>query len=176
MSLPPMTGRMHTVTVIQGEFAVSRRADEVLSTILGSCVATCMFDPRAGVGGMNHFLLPKAGEGVAEDLRYGTHAMELLINGLLGAGAARDQLRAKIFGGATMAEGLSDVGGANARFAHSFLAAENIPIISESLGGTMARRIRFHATTGRAQQMLVPNAKMIEKPRPSAAPAACELF
>ena len=89
-------------------------ASVALTTILGSCVAACMRDSRAGVGGMNHFLLPGALVGKAEGVERGVHAMELLINALLQAGAKRDRLEAKIFGGARMMKNLSDIGAKNA--------------------------------------------------------------
>ena len=98
--------------------------DVVLSTILGSCVAACMRDPVAGVGGMNHFLLPGSAEALSsggDATRYGVHLMELLINGLLKKGARRDRLEAKIFGGAKTIARFSNVGEQNAVFARQFL-------------------------------------------------------
>jgi chemotaxis protein CheD len=92
--------------VIQGEFKVSDDPNVVLSTILGSCVAACMRDPVAGVGGMNHFLLPGQANGTGgEATRYGVHLMELLINGLLKKGARRERIEAKIIGGAKTISG-----------------------------------------------------------------------
>ena len=91
------------VHVIQGEYKVVNDPNVVLSTILGSCVAACLRDPVAGVGGMNHFLLPGSAmrrSSGGDATRYGVHLMELLINGLLKQGARRDRLEAKIFGGA----------------------------------------------------------------------------
>jgi chemotaxis protein CheD len=91
------------VHIIQGEYKVVTDPDVFLSTILGSCVAACLRDPVAGVGGMNHFLLPGSAAAMTsggDATRYGVHLMELLINGLLKKGARRDRLEAKIFGGA----------------------------------------------------------------------------
>ena len=79
-------GRPQVITVLQGQYRVSDRSDAVMSTILGSCVAACIYDPGTGVGGMNHFLLPGADTGQGGSVRYGVHAMELLINALLGGG------------------------------------------------------------------------------------------
>lgn len=149
------------VYVLQGEFKVSRAPDTVLSTILGSCVAVCLWDEGVGLGGMNHFLLPfgpKAASSSPE--RYGVHAMEILINALLKAGARRNRLQAKLFGGARMSATLSDIGQSNARFAQQFLATEEIPCLAESLGGTSARRVLFRPATGQARQMLVPDANL----------------
>ena len=96
------------VNIVQGEFFVSDDPNVVISTLLGSCVAACLHDPLAGIGGMNHFLLPGQldhdGNGAAE--RLGVHLMELLVNGLLKLGAGRDRLQAKIFGGAKTVKGL----------------------------------------------------------------------
>lgn len=141
--------------VIQGEFRVSDDPEIVLTTILGSCVATCLFDPVARVGGMNHFLLPEGENRHDVGFRYGLLAMELLINGLLKGGAQKTRLEAKLFGGAMMNGGLGRIGESNAVFARKFLVDEGIPCRAESLGGTMARRVRFVPTTGSAQQMLL---------------------
>ena len=143
------------VNLVQGEHVVSDDANVVLTTILGSCVAACMRDPHAGVGGMNHFLLPGALDQSQEGLERGVHAMELLINALLQAGARRDRLEAKLFGGARMMKTLSDIGAQNAAFAADFLKQERIAHQGGSLGGARARRIRFWPVNGRAQQMLV---------------------
>lgn len=148
-------GRTGQVNLVQGEYAVSADANVALTTILGSCVAACMRDPRAGVGGMNHFLLPGALVGKADGVERGVHAMELLINSLLQAGARRDRLEAKIFGGARMMKNLSDIGAKNASFATDFLRQEGIPIIGGSTGGELARRIRFWPATGKAQQRIM---------------------
>mgnify|MGYP003429759665 FL=1 len=148
-------GRTGQVNLVQGEYAVSADASVALTTILGSCVAACMRDSRAGVGGMNHFLLPGALVGKAEGVERGVHAMELLINELLKAGAKRDRLEAKIFGGARMMKNLSDIGAKNASFATDFLRQEGIPVIGRSTGGEAARRIRFWPATGKAQQRIM---------------------
>lgn len=141
--------------VIQGEFAVTDDPSIVLTSILGSCVAACFHDPVARVGGMNHFLLPGDESSGDDSLRYGVNSMELLINGLLRRGARRDRMEAKLFGGARVLAGLSDVGSQNAAFARRFLKEEGIPCIGESLGGNQARRVRFSPTTGAARQLLL---------------------
>jgi chemotaxis protein CheD len=121
------------VHIVQGQQHVDNDPNVVLTTILGSCVAACMWDPEAGIGGMNHFLLPgtvseaKPGGSVPSSLRYGVHLMELLVNALLRRGAQRERLQAKLFGGACMIRGLTDVGAMNAAFAEKFLAAEASP-------------------------------------------------
>lgn len=163
-------GRLHDrptyVHVVQGEFVVSDQPGTVLTTILGSCVSTCICDPTAGVGGMNHFLLPDNGPGDGRQFRYGLYAMELLINGLLKKGASKDRLEAKLFGGAMMNDGLGRIGAANAAFARRFLADEGIRCLAQSLGGTLARRVRFTPTTGQAQQLIVQPDALAPQPPP----------
>lgn len=149
------------VNIVQGEQHVDSDPATVLTTLLGSCVAACLWDPKIGVGGMNHFLLPgdrggaKAGMPASEAMRYGVHSMELLVNGLLRRGAQRERLQAKLFGGARMIKGLTDVGELNAAFAERFLKAENIAIVGGSLRGESGRRIQFWPASGRARQILM---------------------
>lgn len=176
--------RAQVVHVIQGEYHVSSRPDAVLTTVLGSCVAACIFDARSGIGGMNHFLLPGDDERSGnDDLRYGVHAMELLINGIMKLGARRDALQAKLFGGAEIVAGLSRIGGKNGAFATRYLEKEGIPMIGGSLGGVLARRIQFWPASGRARQIFVREpAKQIAEAelkslrRPSAPDGDLELF
>ena len=150
--LNPQDGCWH-VQVTQGETYVSGDAGEILTTILGSCIAACIRDPVARLGGMNHFLLAHGGQG---DARYGVHAMEMLINGLLARGASRIRLEAKLFGGAKVMAGLSDIGHANAAFAEAFLEAEGIPLVGGHLRGVAARRIQYWPVSGRARQLAMP--------------------
>ena len=143
------------ITVAQGSQAVSDDADAVMTTVLGSCVAACLFDPVRRVGGMNHFLLPAPGPHASRRIVYGTQAMELLINAMLKLGSRKGDIRAKLFGGARVMDGLSDIGAANIGFAVQFLLDEDIPCVARSLGGSQARRVRFWPTTGRASQRIV---------------------
>lgn len=166
----PATKKVH---VIQGEHAVSSSADALMTTVLGSCVAACLHDPVAGVGGMNHFLLAEGVDGERfkeEQMRYGAYAMEVLINGLMKLGARRERLEAKLFGGAKLFDQLSDVGAANAAFARRFLQDEGIPIVAASLGGRRARRVEFWPGSGRARQREVDQAP--ELPPVNRRPAA----
>ncbi|MQY43872.1 chemotaxis protein CheD [Epibacterium sp. SM1969] len=166
-----------TVTVLQGEYRVTTDPSVVLSTVLGSCIAACVYDDQNGVGGMNHFLLAHSNGAGAASARYGVHAMELLINGIMKKGAQRRNLQAKVFGGAKMSVNLSDIGAKNTAFIQSFLRDEGIPCISSSVGGTSARRVRFHPVSGAAQQTHVQNDQTLDKieraaaaPPPPAAP------
>jgi chemotaxis protein CheD len=167
------------IHVIQGEHHVSADPDVMLTTILGSCVAVCLRDTKMGIGGMNHFLLPEGkAEGLDESRRYGAYAMELLINEILRSGGRRERMEAKLFGGARMFGGLSDVGASNAAFAEKFLRDEGIPVVGGSLGGFGARRVQYWPATGRAQQRTVTDtnevARLKEVPPKVAPPAASD--
>jgi chemotaxis protein CheD len=154
------------IHVIQGEFHVVRDENVVLMTILGSCVAACMRDSELRIGGMNHFLLP-GGDGRSggdEAERYGVHLMELLVNALLKSGAHRDRLECKLFGGARVVKGLSDIGAKNASFAHRFLRNEGVKILAEDLGGDLGRRLEYYPVSGRARQtFLSPESRQINE-------------
>ena len=144
--------QIRRLTVAQGDSLVSTDPDVIFTTVLGSCVAVCLYDSGACVGGMNHFLLadpaPLSGEERHLLNRYGLHSMELLINAMLQRGAVRWGLKARVYGGATMREGLGDIGKRNIEFAREFLANEKIPILGEDVGGTSARRIEFRPVAG----------------------------
>ncbi|WP_158913019.1 chemotaxis protein CheD [Caulobacter sp. S45] len=183
---PDHDGPERRINVVQGEYQVTTDPGVVLTTLLGSCVAACMRDPVAGVGGMNHFLLPGDDrEGDTESLRYGVHSMELLVNGLLRAGARRDRLEGKLFGGARLLRGLTDIGELNSTFAEGFFQREGIRLVGGSLRGEHGRRVQYWHATGRARQMALGNdaAAVFDAERrrskPTPAPAsdgALELF
>jgi chemotaxis protein CheD len=155
--MTPAAAKAKPIYVVQGEYRVSADPGVVFSTILGSCVGACIRDPVAGVGGMNHFLLPgvETGDGSNESERAGVHLMELLVNGLMRQGAHRDRLEAKIFGGARMMRGLSDIGKKNADFAKRFLTHEGIRLLGGDIGGDRGRRVDFWPVTGRARQSYI---------------------
>jgi chemotaxis protein CheD len=150
------------VLVVQGEYQVSDDPNVVLTTLLGSCVAACMRDPTARVGGMNHFLLPGSTDPSSsrEVQRYGVHLMELLVNNLMQRGARRERLEAKLFGGGRMMRQLSDIGRLNADFAERFLRHEGIKVVGGSLGGKHGRRIQFWPVSGRARQVALSDGQM----------------
>lgn len=152
--LNPRDGFWHT-QITQGESYISADNNEVLTTVLGSCVAACIRDPVRRIGGMNHFLLPEGSGHDSSALRYGVHAMECLINALLSRGAARERLEAKLFGGANVMASLAGVGWRNAEFAERFLEQEGICVVGGDLRGTAPRRIQFWPTTGRARQLAI---------------------
>ena len=170
---------IHKHHIVQGQFRVDDHPEAVISTILGSCVAACMRDAQAGLGGMNHFLLPGEGQG-QEGLQYGAYSMELLINGLLSRGARRERLEAKLFGGGRMLRGLTDIGSQNAAFAVRFLKDEQITHAGGSLGGDQARRIQFWPASGRVRQHRLDNDQSVfaaeRKPREVKVEGDLELF
>ncbi|WBU61350.1 chemotaxis protein CheD [Paracoccus albus] len=169
----PETGRIH---VIQGQFEVSRGEPECcMTTVLGSCISVCIFDPQAQAGGMNHFLLAAGRTGGHASASYGVNAMELLINGVLKLGADRRRLRAHVFGGAKMVAGLKNVGALNAAFAAEFLRAEGMRIMTHSVGGDQARRINFWPSVGLAREQFI--AQQVIEAAPAARPTGdVELF
>ena len=144
------------VTSVQpGGFTVTRREDLALGTLLGSCVSACICDAEAGIGGLNHFLLPDDGGATdpsgATATRYGVHAMEMLINEILKQGGARPRLQAKLFGGANVIAltSASPVGERNQRFTLEFLRREGIPVTAADLGGERPRRVFFKPATNK---------------------------
>lgn len=140
-------------TVMQGEAVASADEGVVLSTVLGSCVATCLYDPFARVGGMNHYLLAKPlDQSIAcSDGSYGLYLMELLINEMLKLGADKRRMKARLYGGANISAGLGRIGSENAQFARQFLRDEAIPAVFEDLEGNCARRIEFNPVNGRVR-------------------------
>lgn len=156
---------MKAIYLAQGEHAVGRDADIVVSTILGSCISICLWDPVAGVGGMNHLLLPSMRHD-SNDMTAGAVDMDLLINRMMPLGAERPRLRAKLFGGSSMLQGRTDIGARNAEFGRSYLRNEGIPCDAEDVGGTLARRVRFWPATGKALMRRVQEAPVLAPPVP----------
>lgn len=151
-----------SIYIAQGEFAIGTAQNPVISTILGSCVASCLWDPSARLGGMNHFLLPDGPDLSRSLSSFGANAMELLINALIGAGADRRLLRAKVFGGAEMYRGLTNAGRTNGEFVLQYLEYEKIPCDAHSLGGSQARRVEFNSRNGKARQKMVADVPLVE--------------
>jgi chemotaxis protein CheD len=138
------------VHLLPGEYYVTT-SEEFVTTVLGSCVSTCIHDPVVGIGGMNHFMLPEdpSADQAGNALRYGGFAVERLINELLKQGAVRGRLECKVFGGGQVIAGTSDIGKSNVDFVRVYLADEGLPIVAEDVGGQVARRVRYHARSGR---------------------------
>jgi len=140
------------VKVLPGEYFVTS-TNMLMVTVLGSCVSACIRDRVKGIGGMNHFMLADSGDNSAlsSSARYGTYAMEILINHLLKLGARKDNLEAKVFGGGRVMAMLSSsqVGDRNAQFVRQFLYAEGIPVMAEDLLDVHPRKVYFFPVTGR---------------------------
>ncbi|HSW14197.1 MAG TPA: chemoreceptor glutamine deamidase CheD [Solimonas sp.] len=143
--------------VLPGEY-VATGDDCILSTLLGSCVSACIRDPQAGVGGMNHFMLPDESGAAGESARYGGYAMEMLINELLKLGADRHRLEAKVFGGGAVLPSLtvSRVGERNAEFVLDYLKREQIPVVSQDLLDTCPRQVHFFPQSGKVMLRKLP--------------------
>lgn len=142
-----------TARILPGEYYVSRE-DEIITTVLGSCVSACIRDPIIGIGGMNHFMLPH-GTGIGNiagndsATRYGSFAMEHLINDILSHGGKRERLEIKLFGGGNVLSGMTDIGSRNIAFVREYLRVETLPAVSEDLGGTHPRKINYFPATGK---------------------------
>ena len=138
------------VKVLPGEHFVSGD-DLLITTVLGSCIAACLWDAQQRVGGMNHFLLPDSDAPEASG-RYGAHAMDLLISEMLKLGACREHLQAKIFGGAQVMHSFTtlNVGERNTEFVRQYLRAEHIALVSEGVLGIHPRKLCYFPATGRA--------------------------
>jgi chemotaxis protein CheD len=147
------------VKVFPGEFYVTGKADEVIVTVLGSCVSACIRDPLLGIGGMNHFMLPQSHSGRwgadAEPTRFGNFAMEKLINELIKAGATRERMEIKVFGGGNVTESSQAIGTQNADFVLRYLEDEGLGYMAKDLGGDHPRRIHYYPKTGRVIRRLL---------------------
>ena len=139
--------------ILPGEYFYTKE-NMLISTVLGSCVSACIRDRVTGLGGMNHFMLPDGAEAtnspVSASMRYGSFAMEVLINDLLKAGARREHLEAKVFGGGAVLRGFTamNVGERNAAFVMQFLKTERIPVLAEDLNDIYPRKVFFFPRTG----------------------------
>lgn len=140
--------------ILPGEYYYTCK-DMMIVTVLGSCVSACIRDRLTGIGGMNHFMLPDGGNDtdspVSASMRYGTYAMEVLINDLLKAGARRENLEAKVFGGGNVLRGFvaMNVGERNAQFVRDYLKAESIRVVAEDLNDIYPRKVYFFPRTGK---------------------------
>ncbi len=141
----------------------------IIKTLLGSCVAVCLWDAQAGVGGMNHFLLPAAGAGATvedEPTRFGAHAMDRLVGEMLKLGAAPSRFVVKVFGGASVLPiaGMSvSVPHANIEFVRGYLAREGLAVAATSVGGMLPRQVRFYTESGKVlvRRIVTPSARAL---------------
>jgi len=139
------------VKILPGEYFVFNE-DVLIMTTLGSCIAVCLWDRQAKIGGMNHFMLPDNGGGASDSGRYGSFAMELLINEMLKMGASRLTLEAKVFGGGAVISGMSsiNVGERNTQFVMDYLKTERIPVVSKDVLEIYPRKVCFFPKSGKA--------------------------
>ncbi|MBE0361014.1 MULTISPECIES: chemoreceptor glutamine deamidase CheD [Pseudoalteromonas] len=139
--------------VLPGEFYVSKN-NELISTVLGSCIAACVYDESLGIGGMNHFMLPIQKDTDLKNAhslscRYGNWAMEYLINEVLKNGASRHNLKIKLFGGGKIISAMTDIGLGNISFAMAYIEEEALNLVAHDMGGPWPRKIFFHPHTGK---------------------------
>ena len=147
--------RVETVKILPGQYHAARGG--AVTTVLGSCVSTCLWDPLERIGGMNHFMLP--GDNAHPDspwaasARFGVYAMEVLINDMIHLGADRRRLVAKVFGGARLLAGFDrlDVGAKNSEFVLEFLRVEGIRVLAKDLLDVCPRKVLFFVDSGKVQ-------------------------
>ncbi len=160
-SWEPVLGT-YCARILPGEFYVTPH-DEVLSTVLGSCISACIRVPRLFLGGMNHFMLPagdNGGTATGSEARYGTFAMECLVNELLKRGALRSELEAKIVGGGKMYDSEAGIGQGNIHFVLRYLSTEGISVIGQDVGGASPRRVQYFPRSGRLRVKKLPSVRM----------------
>lgn len=147
------------IKVQPGTHYVTKNKGEMITTTLGSCIAVCIRDTATGIGGMNHFMLPESETGrwggANASLRYGNHAMEILLNDLLKMGAAKNRMEFKVFGGASVIKSSSNVGDKNISFIEKFLKNEHLAVAAQHVGGVQGRRIAYFPDTGRVKMKLL---------------------
>lgn len=137
------------VTIYSGDYYISNNPEIVICTVLGSCIAVCLYDEMMRIGGMNHFMLPRAGtQPISEFGRFGLQSMEIMLAKFFKMGAIHSNLKAKVFGGARMLDlvlidGESDVASSNIKFILDYLQQNNITIVARDLGGGAGRKIYY---------------------------------
>jgi len=153
------TKHKHVAKILPGEYYVTPH-DELITTVLGSCISACIRDTVFGIGGMNHFMLPanKTGDphawgnnAISSSTRYGNFAMEHLINGILTNGGQRKNLEVKVFGGGRIISNMTDVGMNNINFVRDYIDAEALKLVAEDLGDIYPRKVMYDPKTGRVQ-------------------------
>ncbi len=145
----------HAAKLLPGEYYVTLTG-ELLTTVLGSCVSACVRDRKLGVGGMNHFMLPHSAHvdgwgGNSAAARYGSYAMETLINEILKNGGRRENLEVKVFGGGQVLAQMTDVGARNIAFVREYIGVERLDLVAEDLGGPYPRKVVYFPHTGRVR-------------------------
>lgn len=145
--------------ILPGEYYVTKE-DELITTVLGSCISACIRDKETGIGGMNHFMLPETNANklktgneavIGNATRYGNYAMEHLINTILTNGGKRKNLEVKVFGGGKIVPTLSDVGRKNIEFILEYLDTEGLKLLSQDLGDIYPRKVIYFPKTGKVR-------------------------
>ena len=153
------TYKTYAVKLLPGEYYATAR-DEMLMTVLGSCISACIRDTISGIGGMNHFMLPAGTRdtvecwhkgGVSMAARYGNYAMELLINAILKQGGKRSCLEVKLFGGGRILRHMTDIGRHNITFVHEYIRAEALQLVAEDVSDIYPRKILYFPASGRVR-------------------------
>jgi len=153
------TSDKHVAKILPGEYYVTVN-DELITTVLGSCVSACIRDPLFGIGGMNHFMLPAnkrdngtqwGNDPISSATRYGNFAMEHLINGILTNGGSRKNLEVKIFGGGRIISKMTDIGINNINFVREYIETESLNLIAENVGDIYPRKIMYDPKTGKVK-------------------------
>ena len=153
------TNKMYAAKLLPGEFYVTTH-DEVIVTVLGSCISACVRDRTFGIGGMNHFMLPMGGGARAPDpgskwaseaTRYGNFAMEALINEILKIGGRKENLEIKLFGGGKILEQMTNIGEMNIQFAREFVETEGLKLLAEDMGDIYPRKVHYFPVSGKVK-------------------------
>lgn len=151
--------------LLPGEYYVTNE-NEMITTVLGSCIAACIRDSVLGIGGMNHFMLPETSTEQAKNAgysllgsatRYGNYAMEHLINTILASGGKRKNLEVKVFGGGKIIPSLSDVGLRNIGFVLDYIDTEALNLLAQDLGDIYPRKVNFYPKTGKVRMKKIKN-------------------
>ena len=145
--------------ILPGQYYVSKN-DELIATVLGSCISVCAYDRVAGIGGMNHFMLPLYTEAhneswgkmvISTETRYGNFAMEHIINDIIKHGGVKSRLELKIIGGGRVMDQMTDLGLRNIAFVYDYVANEHLKLVSEDVGDKYPRKVLFHVKSGKAK-------------------------
>lgn len=158
--------KIDVIRILAGQYYVTR-SDEMVTTVLGSCVAACIRDKLSGIGGMNHFMLPADNEGrsgslpaeLSADACYGSYAMEQLINSILKAGGQRKNLEIKVFGGGRTMGGMANIGLRNISFVRQYLRTEGFVLSAEDVGDDYSRRLAYFPASGKVWVKKLPVAR-----------------
>jgi len=156
----------NVVKISPGDYYITDQK-EIITTVLGSCISACVRDKRMKIGGMNHFMIPVKCAHTSHpeqdmDTRYGTYAMEHLINDIYKHGGSRRNLEIKLFGAGNVLVGNGDVGVKNIKFIYDFMRIEGYKITSEDLGGDFPRRINYCPMTGKVMMKRLVSANLVD--------------